>query len=201
MPEQVEAVAVVSGAPPIAELEDRSGLFKLHRWMLALHARSPELLRTLFYVARPFASVRPPMRFRPMLLKLLQPCDADVLRDTLAFEACFESSRRAWRTSALGVIADAEIYARPWGFRLEEVGIPVRMWHGSKDRTFSYRLAEQLSGRLPNCQLRLVRDAGHYSLPIRHMAEILGDLMSSSGADRERVGQGTPIRSQSESSE
>jgi len=184
-PERVEGVAVVSGAPPIAELQNHRDLLKLYRWMLALHARQPELLRRLFRVARPFARIRPPLRLRPLVLRLLQPCDADVLRDTAAFEACFESARRAWRGSALGVMTDAEIYAQPWGFRLEDVQVPVRLWHGTKDRTFSHRLAEQLSNRMPNCSLRLIDDAGHYSLPIRHMREILADLIATSGAGAE----------------
>ena len=193
MPEQTSAVAVVSGAPPIAELPDHSQLFTLYRWMLALNARSPELLRKLFYVARPFARMRPPIRLRPLLLKLLQPCDADVLRDTEAFEACFESARQAWRGSAQGVMTDAEIYARPWGFNLEEVHVPVRLWHGKKDRTFSFRLAEQLSTRLPDCRLRLIENAGHYSLPIRNMHDILADLIATRSAEPQRQGN-FPVR-------
>jgi pimeloyl-ACP methyl ester carboxylesterase len=177
IPERVEAIAVVSGAPPIAELEDRSGLFSLYNRMLALRGSRPGLLRILFHIARPFASMKLPIRVRPLLLKVLQPCDANVLRDSKSFEACFESARQAWRSSAAGVMTDAEIYAEPWGFPLEEVAVSVRLWHGRKDRTFSFRLAEQVAGRLPNCEFHLVDGAGHYSLPIRHTHEILADLM------------------------
>ncbi len=178
--DQVKAVAIVSGAPPIAGRSDHSGLLRLYRWMLRLHARQPALLRMLFHAARPFASTRPPLRLRPLLLKLLQPCDSAVLRDSAAFEACFESARRAWRGSARGVITDAEIYAKPWGFRLDEVRVPVRLWHGAKDRTFSFQLAHEVAAELPNCRLRIVEGAGHYSLPIRHIAEILEDLCAPS---------------------
>ena len=177
MPERVEAIAVVSGAPPIAELEDRSGLLSFYNRMLGLHASRPELLKALFHVARPFAAMKLPIRIRPLLLKILQPCDANVLRDSKSFDACFESARQAWRSSAAGVMTDAEIYAKPWGFSLEEVQVPVRLWHGRKDRTFSFRLAEQIAARLPNCQFRLVEETGHYSLPIRHTHEILADLI------------------------
>jgi pimeloyl-ACP methyl ester carboxylesterase len=178
LPERIRVVAVVSGAPPISELEKHDGLLGLYRWMLALYRHRPELLRTCFHVARPFARRRIPLQLRPMFLKLLQPCDAAVLRDSAAFEACFESQRRAWRASAEGVMIDAEIYARPWGFRLEDVKTPVRLWHGKTDRSFSYRLAEQIAQRLPNCRAHFVEAAGHYSLPIRHMHEILVDLKS-----------------------
>jgi pimeloyl-ACP methyl ester carboxylesterase len=177
IPDRVEAIAVVSGAPPIAELSDRTGLLTLYNRLLALRGSRPGLLRVLFHIARPFASIKVPIRIRPLLLRVLQPCDANVLRDSKSFEACFESARQAWRSSAAGVMTDAEIYARPWGFSLEEVRVPVRLWHGKKDRTFSFRLAEQIAKRLPNCEFHLVEDAGHYSLPIRHTHEILADLL------------------------
>ncbi len=181
MPQQVRAIAIVGGAPPMAELVDAEGLLPLYRWMLALYRTQPRLLRRLFYLARPVLSLRPPVRFRPLLLKMLmlRPCDAESLRDAAAFEAIFESQRRAWRGSVEGVMVDAQIYAQAWGFALEDVQVPVRLWHGKQDRAFSVRLAEQVAKRLPNCKARFVDDAGHYSLPIRHMREILKDLICS----------------------
>jgi pimeloyl-ACP methyl ester carboxylesterase len=181
MPQQVRAIAIVGGAPPMAELIDRKGLLPLYRWMLALYRTRPRLLRRLFYLAGPILSLRPPVRLRPLLLKmlLLRACDAESLRDAAAFEAIFESQRRAWRGSTEGVMADAQIYAQPWGFAIEDVQVPVRLWHGKQDRAFSIRLAEQVAKRLPNCKARFVDEAGHYSLPIRHMREILKDLICS----------------------
>jgi pimeloyl-ACP methyl ester carboxylesterase len=184
LPERVRGIAIASGAPPIADLSDHRGLLPLYRWMLALYHRMPELLRALFYLARPIACVRPPVRLRPLLLKLLQPCDAVVLRDSAAFEACFESQRQAWRASAKGIAADAEIFATPWGFKLEDVVVPVRLWHGTKDRAFSVGVAGEVARRLPNCATRYVKNEGHYSLPIRHIREILTDLINVDGGRR-----------------
>jgi pimeloyl-ACP methyl ester carboxylesterase len=181
MPERVRAIAVVSGAPPIVDLADDAGLLRLYRWMLALYRTHPRVLRALFYLARPIASVRPPIRLRPFFLKLLklQACDAAALRDSAAFEACFESQRRAWRASAKGVMTDAEIYAQSWGFRLEDVDVAVRLWHGKQDRAFSVEVAKAVAKRLPNCTARYIDNEGHYSLPIRHMREILQDLIAT----------------------
>jgi pimeloyl-ACP methyl ester carboxylesterase len=180
MPQRLRAIAIVGGAPPLAELTNTEGLLPLYHWMLALHRTRPQLLRRLFYLARPVLSLRPPIRLRPLFLKmlLLRPCDAESLRDAAAFEAIFESQRRAWRTSAEGVMADAQIYAQPWGFTIEDVRVPVRLWHGKQDRAFSVHLAEEVAKRLPDCKAHFIEDAGHYSLPIRHMREILEDLIS-----------------------
>jgi len=180
MPERLRAIAIVCGAIPMADLEDGKGLLPLYRWMLALYRSRPQLLRTLFSIARPILALRPPIRLRPLLLKILmlRPCDAESLRDAAAFEAIFESQRRAWRGPAGGVVTDGQIYAQPWGFSLEDIHVPVRLWHGTQDRAFSVRLAEEVAERLPDCKARFIDDAGHYSLPIRHMREILKDLIS-----------------------
>jgi len=180
IPERVRAIAVVGGVIPFAELKDFTGLLPLYRWMLAFYRNRPRLLRQLFCVARPFLSFRAPIRLRPLLLKmlLLRPCDAASLRDDAAFEAIFESQRRAWRGSVEGVLVDARIYAEPWEFAIEDVHVPVRLWHGIEDRAFAVRLAEEIANRFPNCKARFIQDEGHYSLPIRHMREILEDLIS-----------------------
>jgi len=179
MPERVRAIAIVSGAIPIVDLSHREGLLPLYRWMLALYRARPWLLQKLFGLARPILSLRPPVRLRPLVLKILmlRPCDEESLQDSAAFEAVFESQRRAWRGSVEGVMADAQIYAKPWGFSLEEVRVPVRLWHGKEDRAFSVRLAEEIASQLPACKARYIEGAGHYSLPIRHIREILEDLI------------------------
>ena len=180
MPQRVRALAVVSGAPHIAELDDRTGLLALYRWLLLAHAKLPPLFSHWgFRAARPFLSLRPPRSARSFLLKLLQACDADSLRDERAFSACFESQRRAWQTSAEGVLTDAEIYAQPWGFSVRDILPPVRLWHGKADRTFSAAFAEATAAQIPNCTVTIIDDAGHYSTSIRYMREILQDLLAS----------------------
>lgn len=180
MPERVRAIAVAGGVIPFAELKDFKGLLPLYRWMLAFYRNRPQLLRQLFRLAKPFLSFRAPVRLRPLLLKmlLLRSCDAASLRDDAAFEAIFESQRRAWRGSAEGVMIDAQIYAQPWGFGVQDVRVPVRLWHGIEDRAFAVRLAEEIANRFPDCKARFIPNEGHYSLPIRHMREILEDLIS-----------------------
>jgi len=173
------AVAVVSGAVPFTDLNDHSGLLPLYRWMIWFYGNQPRLLRALFGLARPIISWRASLRMARKFLHTLPPPDAEALKDNAAFEICFESQRRAWRGSGTeGVMADAEIYGLPWGFRLENVSVPVRLWHGKQDRAFSVSVAEQTANRLPNCVARYVDNEGHFSLPIRHMREILADLMA-----------------------
>ena len=177
-PARVRAVAIVSGAVPIAELRDQSGLLPLYRWMIWFGRHQLWLLRLLFRAAGPLVSVRAVVRSAHKLFRMLPAPDAAALRDRAAFDVLFESQRHAWRGSADGVIADAQIYAQPWGFRLEDVDVPVRLWHGKQDRAFSVRVAEETAARLPKCIADFVENEGHYSVPIRHLREILADLIA-----------------------
>lgn len=180
LPQRVRAIAIVSGAVPFTDLSDHSGLLPLYRWMMWFYRNQPSLLRTWFRLARPIVSWRTSLRMARKFLHMLPQPDAEALQDSAAFDICFESQRRAWRGSgANGVMADAEIYGLPWGFRLEDVAVPVRLWHGTKDRAFSFRLAEETAKRLPNCVARIIDNEGHFSLPIRHMREILEDLIAA----------------------
>jgi len=177
MAERVRAVAVVSGAVPIAELSDPGGLLPLYRWMIWFHRFQPNALRVLFQAARPFISLRAFVRTAHKMLRMLPSADAEALRDRAAFDICFESQRKAWSGPVDGVIADARIYGQPWGFGLEDIDIPVRLWHGKQDRAFSVRLAEEVAKRLPNCRSHFLENEGHYSTPIRHIRAILADLI------------------------
>ena len=179
MPDRVRAVAIVSGAPDITALSDHSGLFAFYRLMLSAYRTFPLFSKWSFRFARPFLSLRPPRRTRPILLKLLLPCDAAALEDERAFEACFESQRLAWEASADGVLADAEIYAQAWGFSLGEVRVPVRLWHGNSDRSFSVAVAKNIAAQIPDCTSYFIDAAGHYSTPIRFMRKIMADLLSA----------------------
>jgi pimeloyl-ACP methyl ester carboxylesterase len=178
--DRVEVASITSGAPPLPPEMDRAALFAAYRWMLGLYRWKPELLRLGFRLARPFAMQRPPRWLWPWIVRYATPkADAETLQDAAVFEGSFECYRESWRGSGLGVAADGEIYAQPWGFDPAEIDIPIRLWHGKEDRSFHWSLAEELAKRLPCCETFFVEDEGHYSLPIRRRREVLTDLLKA----------------------
>jgi pimeloyl-ACP methyl ester carboxylesterase len=185
-PELVEAAAVVCGAPPLTELGP-DGLTLAYRIMLAAHGRSRKAMRLFFRILHPLAAARAPEWMMTMLRGAVRGPDKAVLADGRLAQLCYDGFRYAWGGHRDGVFEDAEIYTQPWGFALEEVRRPVRMWHGTEDHNFSYHLAERVAARLPNCALRIVPDEGHYSLPIRHAREILADLIATPASSPDEV--------------
>jgi pimeloyl-ACP methyl ester carboxylesterase len=179
LPDLIEAVAVISGAPPLAQGVDPKALLAAYRWLLAVYRVQPGAIRGLFRLARPVAITRPPRWMWPLILRFVPEADRAALADGEVFEGSFGCYQEAWRGGSQGVVADAEIYAQDWGFEPEDVRVPVRLWHGLNDESFSWRLAEALANRLPDCTARFMENEVHYSLPIRHGEMILEDLLRS----------------------
>ena len=74
-----------------------------------------------------------------------------------------------------GALSDAGIYAHDWQVPLGEITVPVDLWHGSEDSLIPLHALAPLEA-MPGLRLHVVPNEGHYSLAIRHAANILRQL-------------------------
>jgi pimeloyl-ACP methyl ester carboxylesterase len=63
-----------------------------------------------------------------------------------------------------GLIDDDLAYVSPWGFEPAQVGVPVLLLHGGRDRVVPASHSEWLAGRVPAAELRLSTEDGHISV-------------------------------------
>jgi pimeloyl-ACP methyl ester carboxylesterase len=59
------------------------------------------------------------------------------------------------------VVDDARLFGRDWGFRLSDVDVPVRWWHGDADPIVHLEGANATIERLPNAELILRPEESH----------------------------------------
>jgi pimeloyl-ACP methyl ester carboxylesterase len=57
--------------------------------------------------------------------------------------------------------ADVSVFAKDWGFRLDEVKVPVRWWHGDKDHIVPFAHGEHVVARLPDAELYTLPGESH----------------------------------------
>ena len=115
------------------------------------------------------------VRFLPPTRIVLPKADADAIADPDHFAGVFLCQRDAF-VDVNGLYADAALYAEPWGFRLEDIRIPVQFWHGRDDANFYYSLAEEMVARVPHGRLQIVENEGHFSLPINQAERIVAAM-------------------------
>jgi pimeloyl-ACP methyl ester carboxylesterase len=61
-----------------------------------------------------------------------------------------------------GGVEDYLVSCRPWGFGLDEIGVPVDLWHGTQDALVPVEHAWQLAASLQNCRAAFDPDEGHF---------------------------------------
>jgi pimeloyl-ACP methyl ester carboxylesterase len=73
--------------------------------------------------------------------------------------------------------ADVVVFARDWGFRLDEVKVPVRWWHGDKDHIIPFEHGRHVVSRLPDAELYTLPGESHLA-GLCCAEEILANLMT-----------------------
>ncbi len=71
--------------------------------------------------------------------------------------------------------ADVVNFARDWGFRLDEVKVPVRWWHGDKDHIIPHSHGEHVVAQLPDAELFTLPGESHLA-GLGYAHEILGSM-------------------------
>jgi dipeptidyl aminopeptidase/acylaminoacyl peptidase len=70
--------------------------------------------------------------------------------------------------------------ARPWGFDLAAITIPVLLWHGERDANVPLAHGRYLAGAISTCRATFYPEDAHLSLPRNHQRDILNALKGAS---------------------
>jgi pimeloyl-ACP methyl ester carboxylesterase len=101
---------------------------------------------------------------RPDREALASP-EADVLKAAIA--KTFETGLRC-------LVDDYSSYLSPWGFEVQDVGVPVVIFQGALDANVPPGHGQWLARKIPNAELVEKADEGHISIGFRYHHEILG---------------------------
>ena len=181
MGSRIRAVATVSSAaPPPAPNRGMHPMFRIVNVLM----KSSSLYRPM---ARSQLSQ---MRGSPdrwlQVWGRMQPADGALFGRSpgAAHEIVAEMTEGA-RQGIDGIVHEAGLYHRDWGFPLGDVAVPVHVWHGRQDRQAAVAWGQHLAETIPGAILTIVDDGGHFSTLIDHADEILEWLAAQGFAERE----------------
>lgn len=107
----------------------------------------------------------------------LPPADQATLTEPRVRQSFLTLLHEAWRQGGRGLAWDAALVGRPWGFGLEEISLPIYLWHGDADRNAPLAMALQMAAGLRNSYLQVLPNEGHFSPAVHHMGTILQTLI------------------------
>jgi pimeloyl-ACP methyl ester carboxylesterase len=91
------------------------------------------------------------------------------------------SFRESVRLGIDGWLDDDLAFTRPWGLDLASLTVPVFCWHGSEDLMVPFAHGEWLAARLPGSTAHLEQGAGHLSVYLDQVSEIVAELAGTLG--------------------
>jgi len=175
LPQRVEAAALVSGNAPAQAPEVAQAMASMDRQLYTLARYAPWLLRLVLSILARNARKDP----ESTLALFSDLCDADraLLAAPGGLQWVSEMVTGAFQQGTRGVAWDWGLEARPWGFPLEEIRVPVHVWHGESDTLVPLANGQYLAKTIPNCQAHFVPGEGHMSLLSNYFEEIVSPLV------------------------
>ncbi len=173
LPDRVTAAGIASGAAPYGA--PTTGMSRGLRFASGVGRHLPTLRRVfLGRVAKRVA--RDPVRVLGKAAADSPPADHAVFQDAGVRQILAEDLREAFRQGARGPAADARAADKRWGFRLEQIRVPVWLWHGQEDRNVPPAMGRYLAERIPGSRAMFYRSEGHLSTLVNHVGEMLRAL-------------------------
>jgi pimeloyl-ACP methyl ester carboxylesterase len=177
LPERVCAAALLSGAGPANTPDVKCGMSPRNKLGLTIGRFIPwPLWRTLiwvFYHRRkddPAEDMDRGSGHRPQ-------ADEEQVRRPEVRDVCIRSEVEAFRPGLRGLAWDTRMLTRRWGFRLEDIHVPVYLWHGTADDMTTIAMARYVASKIPGCRTTICENEAHLLL-FPHWEEILTQLIS-----------------------
>jgi pimeloyl-ACP methyl ester carboxylesterase len=175
IPGRLRAAVIVSGGWRMDWPEARKGLPVPNRVMLFLARRAPFLLRLMLGM---MGGVAQGERERELaqLKKRVPPADYAAFAEPGRLEGFGQAMRECLRPGARGAAWDLGLYVRDFGFRLDEVRVPLTLFHGEHDTNAPIAMVRRAVAQLPGARLVTCPGEAHLSTLCNHIDEIAGAL-------------------------
>ena len=161
MPERVQSVGVLGGvAPTVGDDAAAGGLVSAAVPFAPLLALGRVPLS--FALTNAIRLVRPFGGTAIDAYRVLQPAGDKKVLGRPEFRAMFlDDLLNGSRKQISAPLADLLMFTRDWGFRLDDVRVPVLWWHGDGDHIVPWRHGQHCVHRLPRARLFTMPGESH----------------------------------------
>jgi len=180
LPDRVIAAATVAGAAPhdVEGLDWSAGMGKENIEEIGLAERGTDAL--VPFLEQQVEEIRESTP--DDLLAILGDLVSEPDRAALTADYTAESHASLLGAVSMGIwgwLDDDLAFVRRWGFDLDEIRVPVSIWHGREDRFVPLAHGEWLAANVPGAKANLVEGEGHISLSRRRYGDVLDELLAA----------------------
>ena len=169
IPQRLTGAYIISGVGPYDAPGATDGMSRYNRILLVWLGRHAPWLGGL--VIRGEARAARKGKLIDQMANMMPEPDRAILRQPEIRAIFLADAREAFRQGARGGIHEWRVYSRPWGFRLEDITMPVHLWQGTADKNVPLSMGHYQASAIPNCKATFYEGEGHL-LIVTHIDEI-----------------------------
>jgi pimeloyl-ACP methyl ester carboxylesterase len=160
IPHRLTSATLVSSVAPVTVPALFASLSRSIKLQIVLAERAPLALAGMYRAMR-WLLQRWPEQLLRRLMQHLPARDQEIVREAGHLPLLVQDLQEGLRQGGYGSAYDLRVISRSWGFRLEEIGIPVYLWQGDDDPQVPLAMGQYLAATIPNCRATFVPGAGH----------------------------------------
>jgi pimeloyl-ACP methyl ester carboxylesterase len=167
LPQRLTGVGIVSGIGPFDVAGATTGMSRQNRLLFRVVGRLPVLPGALMAATAVPATRRPDRVLDRAAVAAVDRAAWQQVREVFS-----ASLAEAFRGGGRGPAWELRLYARPWGFRLADIQLPVHLWHGEQDANAPVAMGRHLAVAIPDCRASFYPGEGHLQF-VDRLPEIL----------------------------
>jgi pimeloyl-ACP methyl ester carboxylesterase len=173
VPERVRSLALIGSAAPLDGPGALAGITFERRIGFWLARRAPGILR--WAMSRRVGS--DVQVFFDRYTKHNPPVDQAILARPEVRAMFLASYSESLRGGIEAFAWEVQLAARPWGFSLSDIRVPVSVWHGGLDNSVPPAMGKRIAAAIRGAELHCLPDESHLFF-LSRWREILADLLA-----------------------
>jgi len=170
IPQRLTNAIIVSGTAPFGLPGAKESLSKEDQQSYSMADKVPWLFRLFLWKFARDARKNPASIYS--IMANAPDADKELMTQPGVRQAFEKMVVGAFEQGARAAAYDWALIARPWGFSLREIKMPVDIWHGDADTLVPIKHAHILAEAIPDARTRFFPNEGHV-LIVTHFEELL----------------------------
>ena len=164
LPNRVNQCVLVSSATPFINGKPPKDMSKENRLAFFLSKHLPFLLKLANNAQKKLLETNPE-KYKATLKKggkHLSDWDNKTLLDDDVLEATVIQNKEAYRQGVDEALYESKLLTKEWGFALENIQVPIQIWHGEEDTLSPISEVKKIAKRFSNSDTHYIKNGGHF---------------------------------------
>jgi pimeloyl-ACP methyl ester carboxylesterase len=180
-PERLRVIGLISAPAPLSGVPGSSGYtWRRHRAMSRTADHAPWVIALAMWRWSRQQRSDPAKQLDEAIEGMIE-ADRVILGDPALRAVMIANAAEMYRQGNGGIYDEALCLARPWGFPVAGVAVPVRIWHGAHDKVVPVGMGKYIERTVPGAIATFYRQEGHHFVYDR-WREILGVIVAEARA-------------------